>query len=378
MNRLIHRTSLALLMSVLATTVPGPANPQGAGGTTPAYRPGVVSFGGLELPPVSRPAAAERVEIGTPVTAGRNRAELLSVEKIWAEAPHNAFTDLVRFRERWYCVFREGSRHVSPDGALRIISSADGVRWSSAALISSEQADLRDPKLSVTPDKRLMLSAAGAYRQSAQLSHQSMAWYSLDGRSWGMPFKIGDPNVWLWRVSWHRGNAYGMGYGTSTERFLRMYVGPGGLRFRMLADKVCEDGAPTETAVLFNNDDSALCLLRRDAGSGTAHLGFSRPPYRGWEWRDLGVRLGGPNMIRLPDNRIVAAGRLYDGRQRTSLCWLDEEEISLTELLALPSGGDTSYPGLVYYQDILWVSYYSSHEGKASIYLARVKLPVAK
>ncbi|MEK8105428.1 hypothetical protein NKG94_10170 [Micromonospora sp. M12] len=36
---------------------------------------------------------------------------------------------------------------------------------------------------------------------------------------------------------------------------------------------------------------------------------------------------------------------------------------ALTELVALPSGGDTSYPGLVWHDDLLWVSYYSSHEG---------------
>ena len=36
-----------------------------------------------------------------------------------------------------------------------------------------------------------------------------------------------------------------------------------------------------------------------------------------------------------------------------------------------PSGGDTSYPGIVWHDGKLWMSYYSSHEGKARIY--RVK-----
>ena len=39
------------------------------------------------------------------------------------------------------------------------------------------------------------------------------------------------------------------------------------------------------------------------------------------------------------------------------------------------SGGDTSYPGLVWHDGLLWMSYYSSHEGKTSIYLARIRLP---
>ena len=44
----------------------------------------------------------------------------------------------------------------------------------------------------------------------------------------------------------------------------------------------------------------------------------------------------------------------------------------LIEVLELPSGGDTSYAGMVLKDGILWVSYYSSHEGKTSIYLAKV------
>jgi hypothetical protein len=56
------------------------------------------------------------------------------------------------------------------------------------------------------------------------------------------------------------------------------------------------------------------------------------------------------------------------------LAVLDVEQKSLQPILQLPSGGDTSYPGLVWQDDHLWVSYYSSHEGKAKIYLAKVRL----
>ena len=47
---------------------------------------------------------------------------------------------------------------------------------------------------------------------------------------------------------------------------------------------------------------------------------------------------------------------------------------SLTPLLELPSAGDCSYPGLYYDDDLLHVTYYSSHEGKSAIYYARVKV----
>jgi hypothetical protein len=51
-------------------------------------------------------------------------ATLVSV-KIWDGAPHNAFTDLIRHRDEWFCVFREGSR-TSPDGALQVLVSEGG------------------------------------------------------------------------------------------------------------------------------------------------------------------------------------------------------------------------------------------------------------
>src|SRR5687767_12234639 len=107
------------------------------------------------------------------------------VRKIWHAAPHNAFTDLVRFQDRWFCVFREGKGHVSPDGALRVIASADGEQWTAAARLTRPDADLRDPKITVTPDGRLMLTGAAALHPPAGAKHQTYAWFSRDSREWG-------------------------------------------------------------------------------------------------------------------------------------------------------------------------------------------------
>lgn len=312
------------------------------------------------------------------VSAG-DSAEILEVKAIWGRAPHNAFTDLARFKERWYCTFREGRDHVSPGGAVRILSSADGEVWGSTALLTIPKTDLRDPKLSITGDGHLMLIAAAVWPAPAVVTHRTMTWLSPDGKEWMGPAEIGDPNVWLWRVSWHMGRAYGFGYSTTPDRFVRIYASRDGARFTTLADKVFEAGFPNESSILFLPDNSALCLLRRDgADASSGQLGKSVPPYRGWTWQDLGVKIGGPNLIRLPDGRLVAAVRLYDGEVRTSLCWLDPDRPKLDEFLKLPSGGDTSYPGLVYQGGILWISYYSSHEGKSMIYIAKVRIPPAE
>ncbi len=301
-------------------------------------------------------------------------AKLVEVRKIWDRAPHNAFTDLIRFGDRWFCVFREGAGHVSPDGASRVITSADGQQWESAALVTSPNADLRDAKISTTPDGQLMLSGAGALHDKSAHTHQSLAWFSGDGHTWSDAYRIGDPDFWLWRVTWHKGQAYGIGYGCGQDKSVRLYSSSDGKSFETLVERLFDVGYPNETSLVFA-DDTCYCLLRRDAKPHSGLLGVAQPPYTKWEWKDLGARIGGPCMLRLPDGRFVAAVRLYDGATRTSLVWIDPHSGKLTEFLKLPSGGDTSYAGLVLHENLLWVSYYSSHEGRTSIYLAKVQLP---
>jgi hypothetical protein len=306
------------------------------------------------------------------------KPELVDVRKIWDQAPHNAFTDLIRFKDRWLCVFREGKTHISPDGALRVISSADGQAWASEALVTLAGADLRDAKITLAPDGRLMLSGAAAYPAPAETRHQSLTWFSSDGKTWTEAAKVADPNFWLWRVSWHRGRAYGIGYSTVGAESVRLFSSTDGLAFDTPVKTLLDQNGPNEGSILFSEDDTALCLLRRDGGTKTAVLGSAKPPYQDWTWKDLGIRIGGPHLLRLPDGRIVAGGRLFEKGVRTSLVWLDPVAGTVSEFLKLPSGGDTSYPGFVWHDGLLWVSYYSTHEGKTAIYLARVKIPPAK
>ncbi len=309
------------------------------------------------------------------VAAESPTLQLVESRKIWSQAPHNAFTDLIRFQDRWHCVFREGKGHVSPDGSLRVITSADGKDWQSAALITSPTSDLRDAKITVTPDGKLMLAGAEAINKPTTHRHQSLVWFSADGRTWSQRHEVGTPDNWLWRITWHKGKAYGFGYGTKNNRGLTLFCSDDGKTFKALIEKVDVEGTyPNETSMLFLADDTCYCLLRQDGKPSNGYLGTSRPPYTQWTWKKLDRRIGGPHMIRLPDGRFLAAVRLYDSPVRTSLCWLDADKGTLTEALRLPSGGDTSYAGLVWHDGLLWVSYYSSHEGKTAIYVAKVKV----
>ncbi|MBP7933544.1 MAG: exo-alpha-sialidase [Phycisphaerae bacterium] len=300
-----------------------------------------------------------------------------SVSRIWDFAPHNAFTDLVRHGDKLFCVFREATGHgVSPTGSIRILCSRDdGCTWQSAALITSPGLDLRDPKITLTPDRRLMVYAAGVQAQAvAGVTHRNYVWFSPDGKDFGKAAEIGEPNIWLWRVTWHKGTAYGVGYSVTSDRLLRLYTSTDGNRFTVLVPNMGPQGYANETStIIFSPDGTARVLLRRDPEVGM--IGTASHPYRDWVWQPLDCRLGGPEMRQLPDGRLLAAVRLYDNPVRTSLAWVDPQKRILAEVFSLPSGGDTSYAGIAASEDDrLWLSYYSSHEGRTCIYLAVLRL----
>jgi hypothetical protein len=179
----------------------------------------------------------------------------------------------------------------------------------------------------------------------------------------------------LWRTTWHNQKAYNFGYACGEKKSLRLYSSTDGKSFETLVENLNIKGYPNETSIVFKGD-TAFCLLRCDGENKSGLLGISLPPYTVWNWKDLGVRIGGPAMMLLPEGRFLASVRLYGGDDwnpaRTSLCWLDSQSGKLTEALTLPSGGDTSYAGMVFHDGILWISYYSSHEEKTAIYLAKV------
>jgi hypothetical protein len=237
--------------------------------------------------------------------------------------------------------------------------------------LESADGDLRDPKLCITPDGRLMMDAVLAIVKPKELHHRSVSFFSKDGANWDGPFAKGDDNYWLWRSTWHDGKCFNVGYSTVGKSTVRLYASDDGRQFKVLKDRFLDDGEPNECSLLIREDGTCLCLARREA---PALLGIAKAPYDTWKSITLNRRVGGPQLIQLPDGRLVVGGRLHEPQVRTALLWLDAEKGELTEFAKFPSGGDTSYPGLVWHEDILWVSYYSSHEGKTSIYLAKVRL----
>ena len=300
---------------------------------------------------------------------------IVSVQKIWSRGDHCAFTDLARFRGKWFCTFREAGAHAGAAGKVRVIESADAASWRTAALFSEAGVDLRDPKLSVTPEGRLMLLMGGTPAGAASGGRQPRVAFSADGRAWTRPRRILDDGDWLWRVTWFHSRAYGVSYRVENDRTwtVALYESNDGLEYRLVCP-LGVTGKPSEATIRFSPGGEALMLVRREGGDASAWIGSARAPFTKWSWKQAGLRVGGPNFITVPSG-TWAACRDYDDDAGPVTVIARMGRSSLRPVLILPSGGDCSYPGLVWHGGLLWVSYYSSHGGKASIYLARVRLP---
>ena len=299
--------------------------------------------------------------------------QIVSVHKIWDRGTHNAFTDLIRFAGRWWCTFREAKDHGWSIGTVRVICSEDGQGWESAAVLDEREVDLRDPKLSATPAGRLMLVAGGSLYQGTEYRTRSpRIAFSADGCEWTPPQKVLAEDHWLWRVTWHEGVAYcvsKLGEGSNPRRGF-LYSSADGLDWQWITEFILPNDTWTasETTLRFMPDGEMVALVRPD------WIGTSKSPYRDWQWTQISERLGGPNFIRFSDGTLWAGGRgrHEDGESAMVLARMTKD--SYEPVLRLPSGGDCSYPGMVEHDGLLWMSYYSSHEGQTSIYLARIEV----
>jgi hypothetical protein len=334
---------------------------------------------------------------------------LLSVVRIWDQAPHNAFTDLVEVDGTLYCVFREGTGHVpgaaGTNGSIRVLASSDGQNWRSVALLIEPGMDLRDPKISRMPDGRLLLLIGGAIYEGERLIRNrtcvSFGTISAGGVVFSalVPVEIdaaipdAQNSLWLWRVTWHDGVGYGVAYRTRhppnrPNRPNREDEGPpsrsepdvflvstrNGIDYKLVTTMAIPD-RPNETTLRFLPDGEMVAWVRRERGNQSGWIGFSRAPYREWSWKEQSARLGGPDLIVLPDGQLIGVtrGHLPDRRTQTYVARLSRDG-AIEPLVTLPSGGDTSYAGLVRRHNRLLVSYYSSHEGRSAIYLATIQL----
>ncbi len=315
------------------------------------------------------------------------KSDSIIVSKIWDQEKHNAFPDLYKFKGKMYCVFREGASHVDNNntGKVRVIRSKDGVQWETIALFSMDGIDVREARLSETPDGNLMaILAAGVWRDGKYLTLAPYVSYSdKKGNTFGelQSVSINDGATpaldWIWRITWHKGVGYGVmyrlrGYNDAWEAHLLKTKD--GKNYE-LVKQLDIDGNPNESTIRFGENDEMFIVVRREAGDKNGVLARSSFPYTQWSQKPINFQLGGPNFLFLNNkSQIVLGSRFRENKTASTRLFVMDLNAKILKTITLPSGGDTSYPGMVIEKNKLWVAYYSSHEGKSNIYLAQVPL----
>ena len=223
---------------------------------------------------------------------------ILSVERIWDRAAHNAFTSLIEFNGKMYCAFRESNGHVSDiNGSIRVIATDDNQNWYSVAHISEVGIDLRDPQLSVSPDNRIMLNIAGSVYTSGALESMipKVSFSDSNGTTFSQPrdifldTKIKTGMDWLWRATWHKGKAYAAVYQPSKNKSVQLVVSDDGINYNFITSFEVIQG--NETTLRFKETNEMVAIVRR-SGDLNGAIGVSAPPYKKWKWNNLGTPLG--------------------------------------------------------------------------------------
>ncbi len=326
----------------------------------------------------------------------------ISNEQIWFNDNHSAFTSIVKFKDEYYVTFREAESHIfdrdgEARGKIRILASKDGNDWKSVALIGKEGFDLRDPKLSVTPDDRLMVIIGGSVYVNRELvARKPQVCFSSDGRTFTdlQQFEFsegGDLNgqEWPWRVTWHKGTGYTVCYTVTgpASAFLTLWKTKDGVHY----DFVCkmdldEKDYPNEATVRFLPDDRMVVLIRQDGdrngASAEGILAVAPAPYTDWKYTGIGFKIGGPELLVLGKDRLVISGREYAEKGNFTAIWAGPLEGPFEKVIGLHEPVlDSSYPGLIVVGKELWCCYYRSYGEKrndAAIYLAKIPLKAVR
>lgn len=315
---------------------------------------------------------------GNAVAQELPKVEVSNIRRVFHNGEHNAFTDLAKFKDKYYLTFRTcpDGHMVHPTASILVLASDDLKSWHEVHQFSVKHRDTRDPHFLVFQDKLFVYTGtwysgpktipASEYDLNKHLGYA--AW-SSDGQQWHSPIMLeGTFGHYIWRASASGNKAYLCGRrkaefaegpkGEGNEVESVMLESDDGLIYRKKA--LFQETAGDETAFMFEEDGSLLAVGRR--GRANAQLITGEPPYHVLDRKDLDRYVGGPLLTKWND-RYVVGGRhtTTDRGPKTSMCWLVAGQ--LIEFAELPSAGDNSYPGFI---DLgggrAVMSYYSTHE----------------
>jgi hypothetical protein len=324
------------------------------------------------------------------------QVRILSVNRVFYNGEHNAFTDLCRYNGSYYLTFRScpDGHGIHPTSSIIVLTSVDSKVWQESFRFHVPERDTRDPHFLIFKDKLFVYTGTwycGQYSEPDKYNinqHLGYAVWTEDGDKWQGPQLLeGSYGHYVWRAAKYRDKAYlcarrihdflEFSSRSSAREIMEsaMLESDDGLVWKKVT--LFQERNGDETAFLFEQNGAIIAVSRRDRGN--AELCRAEKPYQNWQRYDLGLYIGGPLLVNWHDRYLVGGRKAENETYRTALYWLEGNE--LFQCAELPSDGDNSYPGFIELSaDRALLSYYSSHERDdagntiTAIYLAELKL----
>ncbi len=299
---------------------------------------------------------------------------------IWeavSTSTHNFNTDLCFWKNEFYLIYQNSEYHLfSPKSKLVLLKSRNCKNWTLVKEFLSKDYELRDPKFAKINNKLFIYALPNL--EISPTPFTTVFTFSSDGIEW-KEFEETDEHGWLfWRPRTFNDKVWYVSAYWNEHGKCALFKTVDGIKWEFVS-MIYEGEHCDETALEFTSQGDMYITSRLegdlnwDGGSFTASTLIAKASYSFTEWKykkTHTTRLDGPVLWR-HDSLIFAAGRYEPDIQissfgmgsifnvkRTAIYLLVED--SLVLLKVLPSGGDTSYPGIAEKDGEIYMSYYTN------------------
>lgn len=319
------------------------------------------------------------------------------VKNVFSDGNHNAFTGLTRFRDSYYLAFRSAPGHVSDEAEQVIMASPNGQDWTifsrqNFSSLWGNPIDYRDSSFLATDERLLLYSfCTPVINGERQRSFTQAQILSDQNETWSSP-KIVHAETRLWKPTRINNRFYAIGYHRDANGVLTAYFHQSidGFHWKPTG----RVGAGSEACLFSPKPNRIQVFLRTETPPYHLEVLEGEFPFEIWTKRfESNVIIQCPH-VETWRGRLLLIGRERPdymktanlkqpsfSQHRTKIWELSNN--TFTELLELPSAGDTAYAGTAFTPEgDLLVSYYSRHETElanawrdimpANVYVAKI------
>ena len=248
-----------------------------------------------------------------------------SIKVIHDDGRHNAFTTMVRWRNKYWLVFRKATHHRSVDGRIMIMNSVDLENWSDPVCVIDTHIDDRDPTVYVWDDQLFVasLSLARDWTEGVASFDKLIISYfsqSSDGVDWTEPRPLTPEDHTLWWTCRGEDRVFGSVQVrpsvTTTERRCRaeLWESVNGTDWKKVS-VISQAHEPNEVAMVPTEQGSLLAFVRHEdkAPYNRPEILISEPPFQKWEpLFAFNFQTNGPCIGRVGDRFVTCSRAFFD------------------------------------------------------------------